>query len=338
MAALIQAHLRHARHYLALLRRAEKLFEQGGAAVPNALALIDAEWLNLESAYDWLAAKADKDEAAAQMCGDLPNAGPTILHLRLRPDEIIQRAELALRAARRLGRAVSEGAALVSLGRAYTNQGQPDRAIQYLEEALALTRRQPHQENVCGVLLNLGIAHYTASEFIEDKAAARESLQRATSCYAEAKEIAHALNDRKREALLLGSLGNLYQRLDQLDLAEQAYREQLAIAQERGDRRNESNALLGLANVLRRIQPEAAAALYQQQLGVARELGDLHAEAAALFNRGLLLYDLGQEEEAIALALTALPLFERVSPKDAVKAQRALAEWQSAQDTSTFRR
>lgn len=198
--------------------------------------------------------------------------------------------------ARRLGRTVSEGAALVSLGRAYTNKGQSDRAIQYLAEPLALTRTQPHAENVCGILLNLGIAHYTASEFTRDEAAARESLQHATSCFAEAKEIAHALNDRKREALLLGSLGNLYQRQNQLDLAEKAYREQLAISQERGDRRNESNALLGLANVLRRIQPEAA---------------------AALFNRGLSLYDLGQEEEAIGLARVALPLFERVSPIDA---------------------
>lgn len=330
MAALLQAHLRHARHYLALLRRAEELFEHGGAAIPRALALVDGEWLNLESAYEWLAAQADKDEAAAQMSSDLPNVGPTILHLRLRSDEIIRRAELAMRVARRLGRTVSEGAALVSLGRAYTNKGQSDRAIQYLEEALALTRTQPHAENVCGILLNLGIAHYTASEFTRDEAAAREYLQRATSCFAEAKEIAHALNDRKREALLLGSLGNLYQRQNQLDLAEKAYREQLAIAQARGDRRNESNALLGLANVLRRTRPEAAAALYQQQLGIARELGDLHAEAAALFNCGLSLYDLGQEEEAIALARAALPLFERVSPKDAVKVRRVLAEWQSA--------
>jgi tetratricopeptide (TPR) repeat protein len=327
MAALIQAHLRHARHYLAMLRSAETLFEQGGAAVPQALELVDKEWLNLESAYEWLVAQADKDEAVARLCSDLPNTGPTILHLRLRPDEIIRRAELALRAAWRLGRTVSEGAALVSLGRAYTNKGQPDRAIQHLEEALALTRTQPRLENVCGVLLNLGIAHYTASEFTRDEPAARESLQRATSCFSEAKEIAHALNDRKREALLLGSLGNLYQRQNQLDLAERAYREQLAIAQERGDRRNESNALLGLANVLRRIQPEAASALYQQQLGIARELGDLHAEAATLFNCGLLLYDLGQKEEAIALARAALPLFERVSPKDAVKVRRALAEW-----------
>lgn len=333
MRALIQAHLRHARHYLALLRRAEKLFEHGGAAVPQALALVDGEWLNLESAYDWLAAQADKDEGAAQMCGDLPNAGPTILHLRLRPDEIISRAELALQAARRLGRTVSEGAALVSLGRAYTNQGQTERAIQYLEEALALTRTLSHQENVCGVLLNLGIAQYTASEFTKDEAAALQSLKRATSCFDEAKEIAHTLNDRKREALLLGSLGNLYQRQGQLDLAEKAYREQLAIARERGDRRNESNALLGLANVLRRTRPEEAAALYQQVIATARELGDLHAEAAALFNHGLLLYDLGQEEEGIAQARAALPLFERVSPKDAVKVQRALAEWQTARDS-----
>lgn len=332
MSTPFQAHLRYARHYLALLRHAEELFEQGGAAIPQALAMVDAEWLNLESAYGWLAAHADIEEAAAQMCGDLPNVGPTLLHLRLMPDEIMHRAEFALRAARRLGRTVSEGAALVSLGRAYTNQGQTDRAITYLEEALALTRTQPHAENVCGVLLNLGIAHYTASEFTRDEAAARESLQRATSCFAEAKEIAQALNDRKREALLLGSLGNLYQRQNQFDLAEKAYREQLAIAQERGDRRNESNALLGLANVLRRIQPEIAAMLYQQQLGIARELGDSHAEAAALFNRSLLLYDLGQEEEAIALARVALPLFERVSPKDAIKVRRALAEWQSAQD------
>jgi len=41
---------------------------------------------------------------------------------------------------------------------------------------------------------------------------------------------------------------------------------------------------------------------------------------------GLLYSILGQEEEAIALARAALPLLERVSPKDAVKVRRALAE------------
>jgi hypothetical protein len=119
MSAFFQAHLRHAGHYLALLRRAEGLFEQGGEATPRALALVDTEWLNLESAYAWLANHADTDETAAQLCSDLPNIGPTLHHLRLGPNEIIRRVEISLNAARRLRRTVSEGAALASLGRLY---------------------------------------------------------------------------------------------------------------------------------------------------------------------------------------------------------------------------
>src|SRR5215831_4743409 len=85
VSAFFQAHLRHAGHYLALLRRAEEFFEHGGEAIPGALALVDTEWPNLESAFAWLANHADTDETAAQLCSDLPNVGPTLPHLRLGP-------------------------------------------------------------------------------------------------------------------------------------------------------------------------------------------------------------------------------------------------------------
>ena len=79
------ARRRHAEHFKAVLAAAGHLYLEGGEAVLRGLALFDLEWENIQGGQAWAADHAEKDDAAAQLCSDYPDAGAYVLSLRQHP-------------------------------------------------------------------------------------------------------------------------------------------------------------------------------------------------------------------------------------------------------------
>jgi hypothetical protein len=81
------AELRHAQHYLEVLRRADDLYEKGGAALLEGLRQFDAEWPNIQAGQAWAAAHSQDGEPGVVLCDDYPDAGTYCIGLRLHPRE-----------------------------------------------------------------------------------------------------------------------------------------------------------------------------------------------------------------------------------------------------------
>jgi len=74
-------------------------------------------------------------------------------------------------------------------------------------------------------------------------------------------------------------------------------------------------------------EPRKAIEFYEQALAIAREIGDRRGEGNRLFNTSLSLRVLGQNEEAVSLARSALAIFEQIESPSAAAVRQKLAEW-----------
>jgi hypothetical protein len=87
---------RHAMYYKDVLTAAQRLYNKGGAALLQGLALFDIEWGNIQAGHAWVAARGvEADEDMAQLGMTYPNAALYVLDLRLHARELIRWLETA---------------------------------------------------------------------------------------------------------------------------------------------------------------------------------------------------------------------------------------------------
>jgi tetratricopeptide (TPR) repeat protein len=310
------ARLRLARHYEGVARAAKELYKQGGEAVLQGLALFDREWPHIRAGQSWAAARAGKDAEASRLCNDYPDAAAVLLSLRLHPRDWIAWLEAAARAARRLGDREAEGNHLGSLGLAYKNLGEMEKAVDYYQQALVIARHLGDRRNEGTHLGNLGNACLLLGQ-----------MEKAVEHFEQALAIARETGDRQAEGTRLGSLGNACIPRGEMEQAVVYYQQAMVIARETGDRESEGNSLGNLGNAYFALgEIEKAVDHYQQALAIARQIGDRHGEGNQLGNLGLVHRHQGDSARAYDLLTQALTSFEAIEDPGAVRIRQWLAE------------
>jgi tetratricopeptide (TPR) repeat protein len=307
--------LRHATHYLTVLRECDVFYLKGGDAIKSGLVLFDVERRNIEAGQEWANRHSNGDEASARLCNDYP--GADILPLRQHPRELVNWLEAALTAARQLKDRASEGRHLGNLGYVYDDLGEYRRAIEFYEQRLAIAREIDDQRGERAALVNLGNTYINLGE-----------ARRAVEFCEQALVIARALNERRYEGTALGTLGLAYSALGETRRAVEVYEQRLTIAREVGDRRGEESVLGNLGNAYDNLgETQRAIEFYEQALVIACEIGDRLGEGCGLFNIGLALDKLGDRAKAIAHVEAALEIFEQIESPYAERARAQLARW-----------
>jgi tetratricopeptide (TPR) repeat protein len=144
---------------VSVVRAAEELYLQGDEKVTQGLALFDLEWDNIRAGQAWAAAHAEGDETAARLCNAYPDVSVYCLDLRLHSRERIAWLKAGSDAARHLGNKRAQGGHLGNLGNAYSDLGQVEQAIDYYEQALAVSREIHDQRMEGNAIGNLGLAY-----------------------------------------------------------------------------------------------------------------------------------------------------------------------------------
>jgi tetratricopeptide (TPR) repeat protein len=137
---LSEARLRHAAHYLEVIRGCDGLYLQGGENLTRALAMFDLEMNNIEKGQRWAVSRLQDDATARRLVSDYPVAGAYLLDLRQHPRERIASLEAALEATRRLKARGREAVHLGNLGLVYAAFGEMRRAIDFHTQALTIAR------------------------------------------------------------------------------------------------------------------------------------------------------------------------------------------------------
>jgi tetratricopeptide (TPR) repeat protein len=335
------ARLRHARHFVEIGEAADKLYEEHD--VIRGLQLFDRERANIEAAFEWLQSRSDSECTTLLM--ELVAAVTHTSHLRFHPYQNIRWREAQRRAARAIRRRDHEGAALMALGDAHLVLGNPRKATEFHQEALAIFREigDRRAEGYC--LYNLGssylavgdapkaaefyASHLTLSRDIGDRLGEGGALaglgnayltlgdaRKAGEMYEEALVIFHEIGDLPRLGKSLCNLGHAYLALGDAPKAIQSYEQALIIDREIHNRRSEGAALMGLGNAYLALDDvHKAIASYEEALVILREVGDRLGEGRQLGNLGDAYQALGEIDKAIDFYEKALVILREVGQR-----------------------
>lgn len=308
---------RHAKHYKNVAATADDLYLEGGEVVKRGMEMFDLEWPNIRAGHSWAIEYAKRDDEAARLSVEYPDAAAYLLALRLPPHDLLIWHEAAREMARELKLPRSESQALSNLGLAYAALGQMKRAVEYFEQALSIAREISDRHSESAALGNLGLAFLELGEIGK----AIEALDRQL-------RIAREIDDRRSKSAALGNLARAHHATGDFSQAVETYQAQLSIAREIGDRLGESHALGNLAALYaERGRTSEAVEMFWMQLEIAHELGDSRGEAATRFNLSLVLAESGQSAEAIKLAELALTAFEEQRDPNANKVREQLEKF-----------
>ena len=122
----------------------------------------------------------------------------------------------------------AHGAVLGNMGLAYSDLGEPRKAIEYYEKALKISKEIDDRRGEGNRLGNLGNAYSDLGE-----------PRKAIEYYEQALKIAKEIGNKRGEGAELGNLGNAYSDLGDPRKAIEYYEQALKVAKEIGDRRNE---------------------------------------------------------------------------------------------------
>ncbi len=197
------------------------------------------------------------------------------------------------------------GRLLGTMGLAHDRLAEVDKAIEYHEQALVISREIGDRRGEGNRLGNLGLAYADLGK-----------IGKAIEYYEKALLIQREIGDKRGEGNQLGNLGLVYADLGKIDKAIEYYEKALVIQREIGDRRGEGTALgnLGLAYAgLGKI--DKAIEYYEKALVISREIGDRGGEGNHLGNMGAAYFILGQTIKAIEYYEQALFIAKNIGER-----------------------
>ena len=352
----LAAEARHASHYRNVLLSANKCYLEGGAGVLEGLQIYDLEQRQITAGQSWAMSRMDEDIAAKRLAADYADV-VDFLPLRLPPRLRIVWGEAQAAACRSLGDYRREVFALDTIGYAYYDLGEPDRAIDFHKKALEIREKRGVRIGQGRTLGNLGKAYSALGNLSEGINYHERSIQAfdeegdkrnisvalgllgrdyallgkaetAVELSRRGMLLARELGERKAECWAMNSLGMSYAALGDNGNAVKQFNQALMIASEIKDRWSEGQALgnLGLAYTALG-ETQQALEYYHQQLCVAQEIGDRSSEATALYHRAFVFEQVQEIKSAVASMERAIEILKSSKNPKAAKAKAKLEEW-----------
>jgi tetratricopeptide (TPR) repeat protein len=241
------------------------------AALPHIRAVLD----HLQSAADW------------ELLLVLSEAIQEYLDLHGRSVERQQVCQMALQVAQANKDTEAESRFLTWLGNAYSDLGEPQRAIELHQRALRIDRKIGDRSGEGTDLIDLGNCY-----------AALDDLSRAIRYYKKALQIATEINDRDVESTALTGLGNAYHTRGKPKQVIQYQEQVLQIARDTSNRRSEAIALMSLGNAYLNLDEiPRAIEYYEMALEIDRDIGDRRGKATDFYNLGVAYLEMGKTRE-----------------------------------------
>ena len=204
-----------------------------------------------------------------------------------------------------MGDKSTEGTAYTNLGAAYRCVGNYERAIEFHQQSLSITKAIGDKGIEGTAYTNLGAAYHSLGNY-----------EKAIECHQQSLSIAKAIGDKGTEGTAYTNLGNAYGCLNNHKKAIEFHQQSLIIGKEIGKKRTEVTAYTNLGNAYDSLgNYEKAIEFHVQSLSIARGMGDRGTEGAAYTNLGTAYRCLGNYEKAIVFHQQSLSIAKEIRSK-----------------------
>ena len=202
---------------------------------------------------------------------------------------------------------------LNNIGVAYSSLNEPERALDYLQQALDILRTGTDRSAEALTLNNIGYAYNRLAKFKE-----------AQDYYNQSRVMVQKIGNRSLEAQTLDLLGTTYSDMGQPQKALELHQQALEIQRTAKNVRREAIDLSNLGHVYNLLgQPDKALDHFNQALAILRQINDLNSAAVALEGRARAQQKLGKLNDARKDVEESLTLIETVRSQSGSQSLRA---------------
>jgi tetratricopeptide (TPR) repeat protein len=200
-----------------------------------------------------------------------------------------------------------------SLGEIHHSLYNFSQAINYYEQALALSRQVGDKAGEATTLNNIGGVYNALGE-----------KQQALAYYEQALALWRQVGDKAGEAATLNNIGRVYDDLGEKQQALAYYEQALPLRRQVGNKAGEANTLNNIGGVYDDLgEKQQALAYYEQALPLRRQVGDRWGESVTRYNMAMVYRDLGHLAEAEAQLQQVVAIDEAVGHPD-LESDRAM--------------
>ncbi len=202
---------------------------------------------------------------------------------------------------RTLGNLGGEGSALRSIGVAYANLGQFERAIEFANQALPLAREAKNRALETGLLSDLGAYYGELGE-----------LHRAVETLTETAKVWEELGNKLQLTQTLNNLAETQLSLGDRQSALNYYKQALQLMEQAGGTSNRATVLNGMASTYANLgDQQLALDYYLQALDIVDKRDDRDGQMSIRGNIGLVYKSLGDYDRALDYLKQALELAQK---------------------------
>jgi len=291
---------KHLHYFMELSETAESGLN--GSGTLEWLEKLESEHGNLQSAIAWSVKNGNREEGQ-RLAGALGNfwiirghysTGRLLLENILKDIHEISKPVL--------------GKILLRAGGLSRLQGDTEKAKNYYEESLALSREQDNKQRIIECLNDLGIIENNQGNYEQAKKFCEESLA-----------LRREAGDKIGISRSLNNFGLIEFNLGNYEQAQKFFKESISIKRELGDKRGISNTLSNMGNIAV-IQGDykGARSFLEESLLLRRELGDKNGIAGSLNSLGLLSYNQGNYDQANNFFEESLTLRRELGDKSGI--------------------
>jgi tetratricopeptide (TPR) repeat protein len=217
----------------------------------------------------------------------------------------IVKYEEALKLYREAGNRSREALTLNSIGGAYLNLGENQKALDYYNQSLPLKRAIGDRGGEATTLYNIGGIYLNLGE-----------KQKALDYYNQSLSLFRAVGSPHWEAVALNSIGLVYSDLGEKQKALEYYSQSLLLKRAIKDQRGEASILNNIGRVYSDLgEKQRALEYYNQSLPLRRAVDDHGGEAVTLSSMAFVKRSLGNFTEALTDIEASLKLIENLRSK-----------------------
>jgi CHAT domain-containing protein/Tfp pilus assembly protein PilF len=222
-----------------------------------------------------------------------------------RHQQAIETLQICLRLLQANPDEVIERSVLNQLGDLYRRSGNYPETAKNLDRVIALARASDDLRSEETALSQMASLHYRQNTYLK-----------AWEYWRQALEVSKAITSRKARINTypqrhIGGIGDVYERLGDLDAAEQAYLEALTLSVEAKDEANQSSVLKSLGDLYaEQGKVRQALSIDEQALALGEKRADLPNQLGALNSLSALYRQMGDPQKAMEYVQRALKLVE----------------------------